>query len=214
MNNNLKKYGQYKFDIFSKLNFNFKKGSKILDIGCGDGIDSKIFSDEFGLEVDSIDIYKHPDIDKIAGVRFQTGSIFNLPFPEGSFDYVFLHDVLHHVDEEYQSFTRHIEALAEVRRVCKGDGEIIIVEGNRYNPLFYPHMVKYLGHEHWVQSYFFKVVKNILPNAKFTFFEAHSYPWGWNSFWKIYEFIMEKFMPNKIIAYNIAIAKKHHAKIN
>lgn len=43
MKYNFQKYGQYKNDIFNKLGFSFEKGKKILDVGCGDGSDGKIF---------------------------------------------------------------------------------------------------------------------------------------------------------------------------
>ena len=43
MRKRISQYGQYKDDFFNKLDFNFEKGKKILDVGCGDGSDAKIF---------------------------------------------------------------------------------------------------------------------------------------------------------------------------
>lgn len=204
---NLLKYGQYKNDIFSKLEFNFEVNKKILDVGCGDGSDAEIFINEFGLDTYGIDIYKDEKINQIKELKFQKAGIYHIPLDDGFFDYVFLHDVLHHIDEKNQRFEKHIKALKELKRVTKKGGYIIIIEGNRYNPLFYPHMVKTLGHEHWKQSYFKEVVNQVFEDVKFKFFEAHFYTWG-IKFWKVYEFLMEKFSPKQFLSYNTAIIKK------
>ena len=100
--------------------------------------------------------------------------------------------------------------LRELKRVCKKGGFVIIVEGNRYNPLFFPHMVKMKGHEHFRQSYFKKIIAEVFSNdsVNFKFFEAHLYPKPLLSVFKIYEFFMEHLIPKKFIAYNAAIIKK------
>jgi len=202
---NLKKYNQYKSDIFNKLNFRFKEGKNLLDVGCGDGTDAEIFIKEFKLNTFGIDIYKHENIKKVKGLKYKKARIYKIPFKKETFDYVFLHDVLHHIDEKEQSLSKHIIALRELKRVCKKEGIIIIIEGNRYNPLFYPHMVKILGHNHWKQSYFKKTIKNVFSKVQFKFFEAHVYPKKFLLFWKVYERIMEVLIPQQFLAYNVAI---------
>jgi ubiquinone/menaquinone biosynthesis C-methylase UbiE len=210
---NFEKYGQYKNDIFNKLGFNFDPRKKILDVGCGDGSDAIIFLNEFGLNVCGIDIYKDKNIESIEKLDFKEASIYSIPFAGNSFDYVFLHDVLHHIDERNQSYDAHVKGLLELGRILKKGGTIVILEGNRYNPLFYPHMVKMRGHNHWKQSYFMKIIQNVFDDKNydisFKFFEAHCYPSGFLYFWKIYESMMEKFIPKDFLAYNTVIIKKN-----
>lgn len=196
---------QYKHDIFFKLNIRFKAGAKILDIGCGDGVDAQVFIKKYKLHTYGIDIFKHDNINSIKKLHFRISTIYNIPYKDNFFDYVFLHDVLHHIDEPKQRFAKHSQALKELKRICKRGGYITIVEGNRYNPLFYPHMVKILGHNHWKQGYFIKTVKYMFPNALFRFFEAHFYPEKYLRFFKVYEFIMEHFVPRWFLAYNVAL---------
>lgn len=50
------KYIQYQRDVFSKLDFDFKEEKKLLDVGCGDFKDAKVFIDEFNLDYYGIDI--------------------------------------------------------------------------------------------------------------------------------------------------------------
>jgi ubiquinone/menaquinone biosynthesis C-methylase UbiE len=207
---NLNQYGQYKNDIFTKLNFNFEESKSLLDVGCGDGSDAIIFQKEYGLKVSGIDVYKHENINSIKGIEFKEAGIYNIPYKDNSFDYIFLHDVLHHIDEENQSYEKHIQGLKELLRVVKKGGQIIIVEGNRYNPLFYPHMVKMHHHEHFSQKYFKKIINDSYKdnNIKFKFFEAHFYPQKFLWFWKVYEWIMEHVIPKSIISYNVSIITK------
>lgn len=200
-------HNQYKKDIFTKLGFAFDKGAKILDVGCGDGVDAQIFINKFKLKTYGLDVFKHENINAIKNLHFQISTIYNIPFQDKFFDYVFLHDVLHHIDEPKQRFLKHIQGLRELKRVCKRDGVIIIVEGNRYNPLFYPHMVKALGHDHFRQGYFMKTVRQVFPNAYFKFFEAHYYPEKYLRIFKVYEYIMEHFIPKWFLAYNVAVIR-------
>lgn len=209
---NLNKYWQYKKDIFEKLWFNFEEWKKILDCWCWDWSDSQIFIDEYKLDCYSIDIYENENIKNINWIKFQKIEwwIYNIPFENDSFDYVFLHDVLPHIDEENQNYENHKKALAEIRRVCKKNWNLIIVEWNRFNPLFYPHMVKMLWHNHFRQSYFLKLMNDCFKNdsIEFKFFEAHFYPQKFLGFWKFYEYIMEKLSPKNFLAYNICLIKK------
>src|SRR5438552_377375 len=82
---------QYKYDIFSKLNFTFKKGKKILDVGCGDGLDADIFIKVFKLRTYGIDVYKDANISSIKNLVFKTAGIYKIPYKDKEFDYVFLH---------------------------------------------------------------------------------------------------------------------------
>ncbi len=202
------RFGQYKSDLFNKLDFNFKAGKKILDIGCGDGSDAKIFIDVLGLDVYGIDVYKHDNIENVKGLKFKQAGMYQIPYEDEMFDYVFLHDVLHHIDKPQQRNDRHRAGLKEINRVVKKGGNIIVVEGNRYNPLFYPHMVIMLGHDHWRQSYFKNTIKEVFENVRFEYFECHVYPGKYVWFWKIYEKAMERFVPKCFLAYNIAIVEK------
>jgi len=205
MKSNFDQYGQYKKDIFSKLDFSFKPKKRILDVGCGDGSDANIFINEYKLDAYGIDIYKHKNIDKIKSFKYKKAGIYKIPFKDHFFDYVFLHDVLHHIDEKNQSIRNHLRALKELKRVVKKKGFIVIIEGNRYNPLFYPHMVKKLGHNHWKQSYFIKTINKVFDNVNFKFFEAHAYPKRFLFFFKTYEYLMELISPKSFLAYNVAV---------
>ena len=203
----LNKYSQYKNDIFNKLNFDFKKGKKMIDIGCGDGTDVEIFINEFGLKTYGIDIYENKNLLKMNKLIFKKASILDIPYTDGFFDYVFLHDILHHIDEKNQRKEKHINALREIKRIVKRGGYIIILEGNRYNPLFYPHMVLMRKHNHFKQSYFEKIITDVFQNVEFRYFEAHVYPKNFLWFWKMYEKSMEKFCPKRFLAYNVAIIR-------
>lgn len=200
----ISQYDQYKSDFFRKLNYKFIKNYKILDVGCGDGGDAIIFQEKYKLDTYANDIFKHENFKKLE-IKFKRAGIYKIPYASNTFDYIFLHDVLHHIDEPQQRFKRHIDALKELKRVCKPTGSIIIVEANRYNPLFYPHMVLVNKHDHFTQKYFKKLINSIFQNVTFRHFECHVYPGSMSFIWNIYEVIMEKIMPKNILAYNVAI---------
>ena len=121
--------------ILSKVNIELNNQQKLLDVGCGDGGDAQLFS-ENTEEVVGIDIAPHSNWlrTKRNNVNFLIADGCNLPFPDNIFDIVFEKDVLHHIQN-------HKEALGEIMRVTKVGGKVIIVEANRYNPISYIYMV-------------------------------------------------------------------------
>lgn len=200
----------YKEEIFRKINVLFEKEKKILDVGCGDCLDAKMFSDRYKMKTYGTDIFEHENVKDTKGLIFKKGSIYNIPFKDKMFDYVFLNNVLHHIDEKKQKMSMHLKALKEIRRVCRDDGMIIVLEANRYNPLFYPHMVLLNGHDHFTQSYFVKIFNMVFPNVEFKFFEAHLYPSPLIPLFNIYEIFMENInFLQPFRAYNLAIIKNN-----
>ena len=145
-----------------------------MDVGCGDGTDASLFKYVYGSNVSVCDVCENDNVASL-NLDFRLGSIF---YADHTFDYIFLYDVLHHVDEQNQSREQHVRALMELRRVTKKGGVVVIVEGNRYNPLFYPppHIVKLRGYNHFIKFYFKEIILEVFPNTEFRFFEAHLYP--------------------------------------
>jgi len=165
---------EYREQIFKKLNFKINPAIIILDIGCGDGRDSVYFAERgaavIGLDQLESGMWKKFS-QKFPRLSFQKGDGEKLPFPKESFDLVYAKDVVHH--------TPHPEKfMKEALRVVKKGGQLVSIEANRYNPLFYFHMTLLLGHEHFTRSYFKKIILNTAPSnkVKFHYFEAHVFP--------------------------------------
>lgn len=69
-----------------------KKGSKILDLGCGTGIVGNEFQNFFKAKLIGIDIKDY----RISPIPFRIFDGKNIPFEENSFDIVLISYVLHH----------------------------------------------------------------------------------------------------------------------
>jgi SAM-dependent methyltransferase len=87
-------------------------GSAVLDIGCGEGV----LIEEFrgALQMEGIDLNYRSE-------RVKQGSVLDLPFGAGRFDRVLCLDVLEHLRHDEQA-----RALAEMRRVLKPGGELLL----------------------------------------------------------------------------------------
>lgn len=75
--------------------------TSILEIGCGTGIDLRLFPDTF--EIHGIDLNDHAlEIakEKIPIADFKKGSIAELPFEDSSVDFVFTHGLMNYLDDE------------------------------------------------------------------------------------------------------------------
>ena len=73
----------------------------VLEIGCGTGIDLRLFPDSFQLH--GIDLNEHAlEIarEKVSNVNFQKGDIAKLPFEDCSIDFVFTHGLMNYLDDD------------------------------------------------------------------------------------------------------------------
>lgn len=108
---------------------------KILDFGCGDGINAVHFQTYFSdIEYFGIDISRSCicQAKKFAGdqIHFEVYDGKKIPYENNTFDIVFIACVLHHIPH-----TEHLELLAECKRVLKKGGYLYIFEHNPANPV-------------------------------------------------------------------------------
>lgn len=107
----------------------------VLDLGCGDGNSAVFFRKHFprceynGLDT-SIKSVAVAEEKEVSGATFAHYNGFDIPFPEGCFDIVFIACVLHHIDP-----SQHEKFLTEGKRVLKNGGRLYIFEHNPLNPL-------------------------------------------------------------------------------
>jgi SAM-dependent methyltransferase len=103
------------------------EGRRILDVGCGLGMYVRRFR-AFSADVHGVDV----DPDKVAEAarelpNLQVAPAETLPFADGRFDVVLLHEVLEHVTDDRR-------ALAEALRVTGAGGRVLIFVPNRGYP--------------------------------------------------------------------------------
>lgn len=97
-------------------------GTRVLEVGCGFGRNLEYLARTLGAGKHLAGIDISPSILRKgraslpAACGLACGDIQSLPFPDGAFDSVFTHGVLMHVPPPNLA-----GALAEIRRVCKGD---------------------------------------------------------------------------------------------
>ena len=86
--------------------------SRVLDAGCGEGVLVDEYADR--LSIEGVDPNYTSD-------RVKAASVTSLPYPDAVFDRALCLDVLEHLPFEDQS-----RALAELRRVLRPDGELLV----------------------------------------------------------------------------------------
>jgi len=69
--------------------------------------------------------------ENIHNVHFQIADIFRLPFPDETFDHLFVCFVLEHLSEP-------VQALRALKRVLKKEGTLTVIEGDHGSCYFYP----------------------------------------------------------------------------
>lgn len=111
-----------------------KPGATFLDVGCGDGAHT-IRLARRGCSVVAVDFSEYvlgEARKKVTAsgldqrVRFEHGSLLQLPFPDASFEYVLCWGVLMHIPEVER-------AISELERVVRPNGVVIISENNMWS---------------------------------------------------------------------------------
>jgi len=109
------------------------KGSLILDLGCGAGENSVYFTLKGAecIATDYSDGMLHV-VDELAEsyhvkVKTQVVDAMNIPYPDNTFDYVYIANTLHHVDTD--------KCVAEIYRVLKKGGKMLSWDPLKHNPV-------------------------------------------------------------------------------
>lgn len=107
--------------------FRIKKSDKVLDLGCGDGLNSTILQDLGISNVIGVDISKpllqHAQKNS-PKTKFYVGSAEKIPFKDRTFSIVFVDSVFHHLLD-------YDKAITEIRRVLKINGYLCFIEPHR-----------------------------------------------------------------------------------
>ncbi|MBI2236369.1 MAG: methyltransferase domain-containing protein [Magnetospirillum sp.] len=117
------------------------RGKTVLEIGPGGGAHSCLFK-RHGAHVTAVDLTPERALStafKLSLVRGGEGRAFNadaenLPFADGSFDYVYSNGVLHHSADTDRT-------LAEVCRVLKPGGRAVLMLYSRHSAVYWGHIV-------------------------------------------------------------------------
>ena len=103
------------------------KGARLLDLGCGTGRFSLPLASRLGLDVTGLDssadmLAKAKQKDSNSVVIWVLADASALPYPDSSFDIVFMSHLLHHIDSP-------LEVLKECGRILVPSGIVIIRYG-------------------------------------------------------------------------------------
>ncbi len=113
---------------------------RVLDVGCGVGAYVRSLS-RFGGEIHGVDI----DPEKVLQAK-ETSALVDvaaseaLPYPQGYFDMVLLHEVIEHVEDDRR-------AIEEALRCTRPQGHIVVFAPNRLYPLE-THGINWGGRHH------------------------------------------------------------------
>jgi len=126
---------------------------RLLDFGCGPGsitVDLARSVDAVVGVDSSAEAIAIADQDAAApNVEYVEASVYELPFPDGSFDVAYGHQILHHLGNP-------VAALAEVRRVLVPGGVLAVRETDFGTMTHYPH---YAELDAWLEL-FHKVARS------------------------------------------------------
>jgi ubiquinone/menaquinone biosynthesis C-methylase UbiE len=192
---------RYRLRCIDKLGHTFRGDERLLDAGCGNGGVARLLRERVG-EVVAVDVEPSAAWHEEPGLSFAVADAEQLPFDDASFAVVHSKDSLHHMESPAR-------ALAEYRRVLMPHGVALIIEANRYNPIFYPHMTRALGHEHFSRRRFRELVGAVFPQARFGSFEAHYVPGLGRAVavQHLVEEALERLPPFRpLLSYNFAVA--------
>jgi len=148
-----------------------KPGDSVLDVGCGTGsvtIPAKIRA---GLNGQAAGIDPSPEMIAVArrkaarkelAIDFRVGVIEDLPYPDASFDVVTSSLMIHHLTEDLQ-----VRGLAEIYRVLKPGGRILIADFMRPNTSFFGQFTSALSMHHGLK-FGIEDLPKLLENSHFS----------------------------------------------
>jgi ubiquinone/menaquinone biosynthesis C-methylase UbiE len=169
--------------------------TRFLDCGCGAGeyvleLASRYAIEAFGLEYSSENVrqaHRHEALKD----RVQQGNLESIPFPDEAFDLALLNEVLEHVPDEQK-------VLAEIQRVLRPDGRLVVFAPNRWFPFethgviskssgrmlppyvpLVPYIPVFVGRRffrYWARNYWHGELRRLVVKAGFRI-ESTGYVW-------------------------------------
>ncbi|MBI4714979.1 MAG: methyltransferase domain-containing protein [Nitrospirae bacterium] len=109
-----------------------RPGERVLDVGCGTGVLTRLAARTVGSEGSVVGIDPYPKMIQIArenalaegcDIEFKLAAIENLPFEENRFDCVLSSHMIHHLPPDLK-----LQGLGEVFRVLRPGGRLVVVD--------------------------------------------------------------------------------------
>lgn len=120
------------------LRHQFPSTGNILDIGCGHGIRTKKMAEAFPLATvmgidrsETLLSYANHEPDVLKNLSYQSADLYDLPFADHSFDFIYLRLVFMHLSDPKR-------ALSSISRVLRPGGRILIEDADRDCMFFEP----------------------------------------------------------------------------
>lgn len=116
--------------FFSELKSFLKKGTRILDVGCGTGkFMFRLYDCNKDLDLHGMDYSKEMIRQarfklKDEKITFKIGDVEELPYESETFDIITCSNSFHH-------YPNQKKAVSEMHRVLKDDGKVMIIDGSR-----------------------------------------------------------------------------------
>jgi SAM-dependent methyltransferase len=119
----------------------YPAGSRVLEVGCGVGAQTvHLVRASPGAHLTAVDVSAASLAEaraRVTGaapganVEWREADLFDLPFPDASFDHLFVCFVLEHLADPHR-------ALTVLRRVLRPGGTITVIEGDHGSAFFHP----------------------------------------------------------------------------
>ena len=118
----------------------YPPGSIVLEAGCGVGAQTLLLAGNnpqaqfVSVDISPESLTRAQECvlrEGFTNVTFQQGDICTLPFPDGTFDHVFVCFTLEHIPDPQL-------ALGNLQKVLRPGGTITVIEGDHGSALFYP----------------------------------------------------------------------------
>ena len=144
-----------------------RKGSYILDVGCGSGIFSKIMQENgyfpIGLDISTVALEKYLS-NRLEGIAADVENA--MPIKDCSVDIVWLSEVIEHI-KNYDNL------LNEIYRVLKPGGKLFLTTPNSaffvYRLLYlFGKLPAELQHPHHLRFFNYRILTKLLKEKKFT----------------------------------------------
>ncbi|MCV0399591.1 MAG: class I SAM-dependent methyltransferase [Nitrosarchaeum sp.] len=129
--------------------------TSILEIGCGTGIDLRLFPEScrvFGVDLNEMALGIARQ--KMPTSTFKNGDITSLPFEDSSIDFVFTHQLLNYLDDKTLE-----KGVSEMYRVARK--YIMNCEKFEESEKQITHNQKYRNMKKWWMDYKVKIISNV-----------------------------------------------------